>query len=467
MARLASASQSGSGRTGGRDRVCRTGWCSRGEHSIGARRIECFGKKEKALSVGLRLLAKFEREWDSPDVALHRLKEWIERDYRDLRPEARTGFVGAYPTVFCQFHPAAEEIELSLIDLRHLTVSANTSTVGPGYHIFLCSMLRRLATTFNAVWQPEDEENYLDESGYFSSGEEQRAVDEMIRWLRGVAELVLAESSEGMSSFALGMAMDEQFFAESFALTPMGPRDRVWFEKTSQDGSRGRDFFAWWKPDLDAEYFLNRALTKMWTQVRWRRPSNASETDDLKYVAESLDVAYKLDPKLNFPWAEWAQILRYLNISDPLVGSKASGKPTIGYRRGNVQVSMPGGWLISVPGSFSEFRANENHNYCAFDPPREIWFTSFRYTEKDSAMFENTRAEIVSGQPELLHELDNYVARAEIAAKHDNGDPYYLLKSSNVTIGQRSVCTIVFKRPEDRDWAIEVWKSIKPPSPKD
>jgi len=58
-----------------------------------------------------------------------------------MLPRIRQGMVEAAPTLFCQLHPAAEEIELSLIDPEHIVVSANTTTVGPGYHIFLVSLL--------------------------------------------------------------------------------------------------------------------------------------------------------------------------------------------------------------------------------------------------------------------------------------------------------------------------------------
>ncbi len=416
------------------------------------------------MSVGLRLLARFDREWDSPEVALHNIKVWIENNYIDLRPETRIGFIDSYPTLFCLLHPAAEEVELSLIDLGHLQASANTSTVGPGYHIFLCSLLKRLAISFGASWQEEDEEEYSDETGYFTSGEEHRVFDAMTAWLSTLAEYVLREASKSSSAIALSLHMHEVFESDSPAMTPMGPRDSHWFEKTATDGSQGRDFFAWWNPGLNAEYFLNRALVQMWAQVRWRRPSNPSETAVLRYVAESLDVAYKLDPKLNFPWAEWAEILGYLDTSDPLVTSRVNGKSAIGYRRRDVQVSMPGGWWITVPVTFSEFRADEDHNYYAFDPPKEVWFTSYRFTDENGEAFKTARTEILSSEPELLYESDGYVSRAEITDKQQNGEKYYLLQSSNVTVGQRSVCTIVFTRPEERDWAIQVWKSIKPPS---
>jgi hypothetical protein len=118
---------------------------------------------------------------------------------------------------------------------------------------------------------------------------------------------------------------------------------------------------------------------------------------------------------------------------------------------------------MDVPGSFSEFNEDEDLNSCALDPPREIWFTSYRFSGDHRAMFESSRAKMKDENPGLLEESENYIATAEIKQKTENGLDYFLLSSSNVTLGQRSVCTIVFVDPRDRDWAIRTWRSLKPP----
>lgn len=61
------------------------------------------------------------------------------------------------------------------------------------------------------------------------------------------------------------------------------------------------------------------------------------------------------------------------------------------------------------------------------------------------------------------HEAENYVAWAEINKKTDQDKEWFSLTSSNIGLGNRAVCTIVFTNPEDRDWAIGVWKSLQPP----
>jgi hypothetical protein len=77
------------------------------------------------------------------------------------------------------------------------------------------------------------------------------------------------------------------------------------------------------------------------------------------------------------------------------------------------------------------------------------------------------RHDLKETNPELINERENYVAAANFSMKEKDGEKYYLLKSSNITLLNRSVCTIVFINPEERDWAIGVWKSLQHPSAKE
>jgi len=97
------------------------------------------------VSLGLRLLAKLSAPALAPEELMRRIECWILQEYPELLPRTRQEVVESAPTLFCQLHPAAEEIELALIDPDHVVVSANTTTVGPGYHIFLTSLLKKWA----------------------------------------------------------------------------------------------------------------------------------------------------------------------------------------------------------------------------------------------------------------------------------------------------------------------------------
>jgi hypothetical protein len=382
------------------------------------------------------------------------------------------GKVKESPAIFCQLHPGAEEVELSLIDPEHVVVSASTSAVGPGYHIFLVSLLKDWARDFQASWRRSDDESgeYGDETGYFVTGDEQQVFKSMTDWLQNVAKLFFDGTFDpNDTGIALSLPVDTNFQSEHLAMTPSGPRDREWMYQTSQDGGRGIDFFAWWTPGLNAEYYLGRALTLMWRTVRWRPPASKAEEDVLKTVASSLAQAYKLDPNLSYPWAEWEQILELLDVTPPerdVVLAHARGTPAIGYRRGKVTVTLTGGWRIRIPGSFSEFEFDEDNNLFALDPPREIWFTSFRLPATLSdEKFELVKHQLKESKFDYIEEGDNYATTATIGKMvRGTGEGYFVINTLNVSPATKAVCTFVYSQVEDTDWALEIWKSMRPPS---
>src|SRR5579859_1467889 len=201
------------------------------------------------MSLGLRLLARLSAPSLEPDRFMERIERWVRHRYSEMLPRTRRGLVERSPALFCQLHPAAEDLEISLIDPTHLLVSANTTTVGPGYHIFVTSLLKDWAREFNASWEESEgsSEDYGDETGYFFTGNAKHLYDEMSWWLKAVANIFFDGSLDADAvGISLCMPMNPHFETEQPALTALGPRDREWLYETAQDGSRGKDFFAWW-----------------------------------------------------------------------------------------------------------------------------------------------------------------------------------------------------------------------------
>jgi hypothetical protein len=424
------------------------------------------------LAIGLRLLAKLASPSREPEQLMKEIANWVLRKCKDLLPEISQGKVKDSPAIFCRLHPGAEEVELSLIDPEHVVVSASTSAVGPGYHVFLVSLLKDFAHDFQTSWQRSEEESgeYDDETGYFFTGDERQVFAHMTRWLQSLAKVFFDGRLDPESTgVALSMSPNTHFESDELAITPLGPRGREWMYQTSQDGATGKDFFAWWKPGLNAEYYLGRALTLMWRAVRWRPPVSDAEEEVLKIVASSLARAYRLDPTLTYPWAEWGQILKLLDATPPekdLVLANAKGDPVIGYRRGKVAVTLTGGWRVRIPGSFSEFEIDQNNDLYALDPPREIWFTSFRLPATLSdEKFELAKRQLQESKFDHMEKGDNYAAMATISKKvRETGEEYFVMNTLNVSPATKAVCTFVYSQAEDRDWALEIWKSIRPPS---
>jgi hypothetical protein len=327
-------------------------------------------------------------------------------------------------------------------------------------------MLHNLGKRFGAAWEaPTDE--YFDETGYFYSGHPQQVFEEMTAWIEALAGSFFDGSFESTDSgIRLAMPMDIGFHWDAPAITPMGPRETEWLQRAAEDGVAGRDFFAWWTPGVNAEYFLGRALARMWSDVRWRPPINEPERNVLEYVADSLETAYKLDANLNYPWAEWAGILKLLeqlrSAYDFVYRNSQGKQAVIGYRRRDVTVQLPGNWWVTIPGSFSNF-LEEGDALCAQDPPRGIWYNGYGFTGNVEESFAHWRSRVQGLEKDFFQETEDYVAEARIRPGLEGGQEYFALTSLNVCRVGRCICTIVFKEPEEREWAIGVWKSLQPP----
>lgn len=428
-------------------------------------------RRGKTVSIGFYLLGEFRRSQLQPSQFLHGLENWILSQSSALFPSTRHGFVDEKPTLFCTFHPAAEEVEISLPDPKHITVSASTSSCGPGYHVYLCDLVHRWDDDFLIRWirfGPNDDTAFCDETGFFFSGNKPDVYCHMESWLRTLTgsffDGTLDENAQGT---ALCMPMDVGFKANSSAITQLGPRTKDWLYRMSRGEGDYREFFPWYAEGLGSEYHLGRALAQMWCDVRWRPPINEHESELLKSVLNSLETAYRLNPTLSFPWNEWNELLEILGIKRldlSFVKENAAGPRQVGYRRGQVRISLPGYWSIETEGSFSEFQSDNDGTLSAIDPPREIWFNAYSFTaDEPETKFRDMRDKALNRPHELVYEAANYISVADISSREAEDGKHYILQSSNVGILCRSVCTLLFAEASDREWAIRVWESLRPP----
>jgi hypothetical protein len=427
------------------------------------------------VALGVKLKGKLKRSLlgrlgkaKSANDTLKEMRSWIVEYSSHLSPTVWIESRNDKPTLFCRLHPAAENLEISFLDSEYFTVSANTTSAGPGYHIFVGEMLHALTHHFDIVWDKPTEE-YCDEISYFYSRDQEQVFDSMSAWLRSLVGISFDGNPKAEHTrMHLAMQGDVTFSSDAVAITPLGPRDIEWVTKIAEDGRNGRDFFAWWAPVLDAEYFLNRALVRMWSDVRWRAPTTDEELQTMRYVSNSLWNAYQLDPGKNYPWAEWNEVLDLLQENHQgyrFVREKSRGlQPGIGYRRRDVEVALVDNWSITVPGSFSDFAWDEKGNYFAVDPPRNVSITVYAFDEDSQTWFESKRQQLLQENRELVHELRGYFAAGEIKKVLDKGVEFFQLLAHCIAPGWVTICAIAFNKPEERDWAITVWKSLTPPN---
>src|SRR5450432_1334607 len=209
------------------------------------------------------------------------------------------------------FHPKAPPAKLIVNAEAELSVRAQTSTLGPGYHAMVLAKLEPVLEELDFVW----------------TAPEPDPARAMCTWL---ASVIACDDQ-----VLIGMSEARTFICDAPVLTALGPRDEAWRAAVLADPMRAADAFPWWKAGRGYADLAN-ALIAMWQDVPWREPLSDSEVELMERVDVELAAA-KLAGVTELPYPEWFQILGWLGRDDKAaleVGKLAGDKPaTIGYRR--------------------------------------------------------------------------------------------------------------------------------------
>ncbi|WP_171470210.1 hypothetical protein [Frigoriglobus tundricola] len=426
------------------------------------------------LNVTDRLSRTAARDW------LARAAVWFE-GVGDVVLDARVVRDGEErPVLLVVLHPAAPAAEVRLGASGRLRVTATTSPAGPGYHVFLCGLFWQLAAEFGFRWTADD---CTDPTDYFRARQRAACERHFLDWLAG--ECRAAEGHAHPVSVGLAPGHGYTYPAEVF--TPLGPRGRRWLTEVSADPAKGRDFFAWWGPELDAPFYRDRALVRMWCDFFWRPPQTEEEGELADQIANDLASAFKLDPAAELPWAEWLELLVAIQGDDdgfcvtpndhvlsielwrrsvpPPAPATGGVKGGIGYRRWPVRVSLDGGWSVEVPGELARER-NPDHTWTAWDRTRTVWFHALRFTKPGGTAPTAAEAAEVGRKSlpegEVLPPLDRDGLRgaAVFGAVEEDGRTLWRLSGVVGTAGQLAVCNVYIESPADRDWAVRTWRSL-------
>jgi hypothetical protein len=396
---------------------------------------------------------------EAPRPWLRRVEQWLLEEAGECLESRQVIDSAQGPILLVRLHPAADDMAIVAAGEGRVVVSANTSMVGPGYHRFLCDLLHRLGAALEVDWaEPAlTTEGVGDPTGYFHTGDASPIAPFMLAWLKEVAGRVLDFRSQGHSGATLSLRAGHGFEHPGALLTPLGPRDEAWLHAVRDDPTRGQDVFPWWETETGsgAREKLGRALSSIWTRMVWRPPLLEEERQRFREVARWLEQAWREDPSLSYPWREWQQVLGYLGMGGTLAeevsrrAAAAPSGPLIGYRRGSVQVTLPEGWEIRIPGSLAEQRLADG-SWVARDHRRSVRFVPLRDAEG-----------IAPGpEQELPYEFQHRGARVHGRATLQGEPGEYRLTALCESGEHRALCVVSFDDPEEQEWALGTWRSL-------
>ncbi|MEO8376098.1 MAG: hypothetical protein ABI579_00375 [Candidatus Sumerlaeota bacterium] len=368
------------------------------------------------------------------------------------------------------FHPAAQPIMIALFQPNHIVVNAETSGVGPGYHQYLCDMFKAAAGPLNITW---DLGNCIDPTGYFLNSNRSALESAYLRWLGDQCTDILELYNKGERQLALALPTLDRFLHDGAVATPLGPRPSSWLDAVTQEASRGKDMFPWWDAGEGGNYLLGRALSQLWLQARFRQPITEVENASYADMLNCFEEAYKAAPQLRYPWREWDDFLRMTDRDDELtreVAEKADAengaRPLFGYRRGDYISVFPAGWHITLPGSFAE-QVGEGGLWTGWDENRTVQIGTISPPPQADGSHVPA-SELIKEAPSLgtgrgeEYERDDegMISKGNLHQANEDNRLFWRLGTVTAVDGNMLVVTINFDNEEDKDWAMEVWKSI-------
>jgi hypothetical protein len=379
------------------------------------------------------------------------------------------------PVLLASLHPSAQPIELRLGASGRVKLHAVTTPAGPGYHAYLCDLLRQFGEEFDLSWEEPDPTH--DPTRYFITRDRAAAEARFTAWLVAVCSAPVS-----IPPARIGMPSGIEFDFLSAVQTPLGPHAKEWSAAIASDRARAREYFPWWTPTLDAAFYRNRALVRLWCDFPWRPPLTEAEGELTDQIANDLATAFKLDPAGDLPWAEWLEILAAIaddregftvTPPDPALiaelTTRASAQPErapIGYRRLPIRISLNTGWSIGVPGDFTQ-EWEGDRTWTGWNASRTVWFHALGFTKPDGTRpsaieaLELGRRSLPEGEPIASIDRDDIRGEAVYGQADEDGRTVWRLSGVAAVSGQLAVCNVYSQDANDRDWAIATWQSLR------
>ncbi|MGE0212378.1 MAG: hypothetical protein AB7S41_11835, partial [Parvibaculaceae bacterium] len=211
-------------------------------------------------------------------------------------------------SLWMELHSVEEPLHLSLEGDR-LSLSARTSTAGPGYHAHVVDIIDQLGRVLGLEWTLDKAGG--DDTDYYTDRDFARLQTAMADQHVGVSKMLLDISEEEDTSFLISQLSPSLGVLSHghFAATPRGYRDKAYYLTVS--GSEGSerlafaaDWYPWWTRRVDGEFWNRAGQVIAWQQVPWRPAQSEAETQSISMALRCFMRAKKLGTTSPIPTKE-------------------------------------------------------------------------------------------------------------------------------------------------------------------
>jgi hypothetical protein len=352
---------------------------------------------------------------------------------------------GGSPELVLRLAPTDPGLRFIAEDSDRLRVLGDPLFVGPGYRLFLSRELVALGKHIRLRWMESPRIGPDEASALAHERLAQEAREALDR-------LTLSGQPQNLL-----LLPGHHYHHDGVVSTPFGPRDMRWLAQAAVGGLRAQEVFPWPEGGLGARTLLGRALSLIWTELRWRKPFTSAEAASLAEVDDLLQRARDAEPGLDLPWSAWAAVQGWLGLEGASaleVRRRALSDAAIpGFRRWPVRVQLSGAWSLTIPGSMAE-SWEEDGTFCGEEHGRALWAT----------VMVGPRARQparLAEEPGSLHHEGFGVAGQATVGENPEDPGSYVLSAQSFSEGSAVVVTACFSDPSDLGWAEEAWRSLR------
>ena len=365
-------------------------------------------------------------------------------------------------------HPAAEPLEFHWDPAGQVSARIKTSSCGPGFHAFVVDLLKSAGVRLGIDWDWRAEEGG-DETGFALSRDFNHLQEQMAAFLKHLSQMVLDIRREKPRSLALNMPLGYGRIPAEGVITPLGPIPWSWFSQTLHAQGealeqRARRFFTWWSADPTAMFWRKTGLAIAWTRLPYRLPVDKGEADLYATALACLTQARRMDERIDIPSGLVEEIQFLLSHRDDDAWKPPASRK-IGYLRRVLARPTTGLWTIDLPGYYFCRYEDEGGEAVFWFDDRVIRVSSLQVAGPNAPDFDAAAlvARYMQDEGEMI-ELDGngIVGRANIQASSGQ-QAGFVLQGAAAFEGMIAIVTICWRQDQDRDWAIDTFRSISHP----
>ncbi len=263
---------------------------------------------------------------------------------------ARPSKFGARDGYLVTLYPPAGPFALIAVN-DDVLLGATTSRAGPGYHAFIVSAVEKVQAKLGLKWVAQGQG---DNTGYWRHHDFAGLRDAMAASFKATCRKVAAAVQEDDRDLSISLPKDATIaLAPDEVITETGPRTRDEFRRWSElDGaalqSAAASYFPWWDAGFGGDFYAGLALHAIWMDLRWARPLDQPERNDLMTVTAWLNEAAQRGVRLPVPVEAVNEIRDLVASPNAPHFPRAEG---IGYRRRSFLWKLDDDWTLEVPGS--------------------------------------------------------------------------------------------------------------------